>query len=91
MEIIFQDAKDKYVGKIIAYGKLSDSKLYTDNEFTEQVTEEVVREAFRKGLLLVRVGNEFFEPVKAAQNKVTIIDVVSGAVTAKEFTAKAAE
>ena len=91
MEMIFQDAKDKYVGKIIAYGKASDSKLYTDNNFTEEVTEGSSREAFKKGLLLVRVGNEFFEPVKVAQNKVTIIDVISGTVTAKEFTAKAAE
>ena len=91
MEKIFQDAKDKYVTAVVVYGKASDSKLYTDNEFTEQVTEEVAREAFKKGLLLVRVGNDFFEPVKVAQNKVTIIDVVSGTVTAKEFTAKAAE
>ena len=89
MEKIFQDAKDKYVTAVIVYGKASDSKLYVDADFSEQVGIDVVKDAFEKGVLMVKVGDAEFRPVKVAGVKVTVIDVVSAAVSATEFSAKA--
>ena len=91
MEMIFQDAKDKYVTAVVVYGKASDSKLYVDAEYSKQVDQAVVEDAFDKNVLLVKVGTTKYRPVKVAANKVTVIDLVSGAVTATEFQAKAAE
>ena len=91
MEKIFQDAKDKYVTAVIVYGKAADSKLYIDSNYSEQVTQEVVEDAFNKGVLMVKVGTASFRPVKVAANKVTVVDLSSGSVTATEFSAKASE
>lgn len=91
MEMIFQDAKDKYVTAIVVYGKSADGKLYVDAEYSAQVEQAVVEDAFDKGVLMVKVGTASFRPVKVAANKVTVIDVVSGSVSATEFQAKAAE
>lgn len=90
MEKIFQDAKDKYVTAVIVYGKASDSKLYVDAEYSAQVDQAVVEDAFDKGVLMVKVGSSSFRPVKIAANKVTIVDLSSGTVSATEFAAKAA-
>ena len=89
MEKIFQDAKDKYVTAVIVYGKTADSKIYVDADFSEQVGIDVVKDAFEKGVLMVKVGDAEFRPVKVAGVKVTVIDVVSAAVSATEFSAKA--
>ena len=91
MEKIFQDAKDKYVTAVIVYGKAADSKIYVDANFSEQASIDVVKDAFEKGVLMVKVGDAEFRPVKVAGVKVTVIDVVSTAVSAIEFSAKAAE
>lgn len=89
MEMIFQDAKDKYVTAVDVYGKASDSKLYVDAEYSAQVTVDVVKDAFEKGVLLVKVGEAEFRPVKVAGVKVSVVDLVSAAVTVTEFSAKA--
>ena len=89
MEKIFQDAKDKYVTAVIVYGKTADSKIYVDADFSEQASIDVVKDAFEKGVLMVKVGDAEFRPVKVAGVKVTVIDVVSAAVSATEFSAKA--
>lgn len=91
MEKIFQDAKDKYVTAVVVYGKASDSKLYVDADFSAQVTIDVVKDAFEKGVLLVKVGEAEFRPVKVAGVKATVVDIASGSVTATEFAAKALE
>ena len=89
LEHIYIDGNDKYVGNYLVFGKAADSKLYVDEELTEQVSQADLNEAFTKGLLLIKVGNDFFKPVKVAANKAVVIDVVSGTATAKEFEAKA--
>jgi len=91
MEMIFQDAKDKYVTAVVVYGKTSDSKLYVDADYSAQVEQAVVEDAFAKNVLLVKVGTASYRPVKVAANKVLVLDLASGAVAATEFTAKAAE
>ena len=88
---IYIDGNDKHVGKYVVFGKAADSKIYVDADFSEQVAAADALEAFKKGLLLVQVGTDVFEPVKVAGVKVTVLDVVSGSVTAKEFSAKASE
>lgn len=89
MKKIFQDAKDKYVTALIVFGKAADSKLYEDAEYTKQVDQADVEDAFEKGVLMVVVGTAEYRPVKVAGNKVTIVDISSGSVTASEFQAKA--
>lgn len=91
MEKIFQDANDKYVTAIVVYGKAADSKLYVDADFSAQVEESVVKDAFDKGVLMVKVGTASYRPVKVAANKVLVVDFASGSVSATEFQAKAAE
>lgn len=86
---IYIDGNDKYVGNYLVFGKASDSKLYVDEAFTEQVSQADLQEAFLKGLLLIQVGTDVFKPVKVAANKAVVIDVVSGTATSKEFAAKA--
>lgn len=86
---IYIDGNDKHVGKYLAFGKASDSKLYVDEELTEQVSQDDLQEAFKKGLLLVQVGTDIFEPVKVSGNKVVVLDLSSGSVSGKEYAAKA--
>ena len=83
------DGNDKHVGKYVVFGKAADSKIYVDSEFSEQVAQDDVVEAFKKGLLLVQVGNDVFEPVKVSGNKVVVLDLSSGSVSGKEYAAKA--
>lgn len=90
MEMIFQDAKDKYVTAAIVYGKAADGKLYTDAAFTTEATEAEVKDAFDKNVLMVKVGDACFRPAKVDENKVLVVDLASGVVSATEFTAKAA-
>lgn len=91
MEMIFQDAKDKYVTAVVVYGKTSDSKLYVDADYSAQVEQAVVEDAFAKNVLLVKVGTASYRPVKVAANKVLVLDLSQGSVAATEFSAKAAE
>ena len=87
MEKIFQDAKDVNVSAVIVYGKVSDGKLYKDEDLTEEAALKVVGDAFKKGILLVVVDDVFYKPVKLDDDEVTVIDVSSGTVTASVFAA----
>ena len=72
MKKIFQDAKDKYVTAVIVFAKAADHKLYVDAEFTTQVGEAVVLDAFLKGVLVVADGTAFVRPVKVDGNEVDV-------------------
>lgn len=87
MEKIFQDAKDLNVAARIVYGKTADGKLYLDADLTEQAPAAAVAEAFNKNVLVVKVGDASFKPVKFDDDTVTVIDVSSGTVTAVAFEA----
>ena len=84
---IYKDAKDLDVAAFLVFGKAADGKLYKDADFTEKATLKVVGDAFKKGSLLVAVGDAFFKPSKLEDNEITILDVSSGAVVATVFTA----
>ena len=72
MNMIFQDAKDKYVTSVIIFGKAADHKLYVDEEMTVQVKEDVVLDAFLKGVLVVAVGDAFVRPASVNGNEVDV-------------------
>lgn len=91
MEMIFQDAKDKYVTAVVVFGNAEDNKLYIDAEFETQVDQAIIEDAFNKNVLMVKVDGASFRPVKVDANKVLVVDFVSNAVKATEFLAKAAE
>lgn len=86
---IYQDAKDLNVAALVMYGKTEDAKLYLDSDFTKQASAAEVAEAFDKNVLVVKVGDASFKPVKFDTDTVTVIDVSSGVVTAVEFKAMA--
>lgn len=92
MDKIYQDAIDVHVTAVVVYGKASDSKLYVESDYTTQVDQAVVEDAFLKGVLVVKVGTAFFRPVKVAANKVTIAELSGSpaAATLTEYSAKAA-
>lgn len=87
----FIDAADKYVAAKIVYGKAADSKIYLEAAFTNQAPQAEVEDAFMKGVLLVKVGDAFFKPIKLAGNKVTIGELSGSpaAATLTEYQAKA--
>lgn len=91
MKKVFIDAVDKFVAAVIVFGKSSDSKLYVDAEYTTQVEEAVVVDAFVKGTLLIMDGDTTLKPVKLEGNKVLTLDYASSTVSATEWEAKAAE
>ena len=91
MKKIFDDAKDKNVANVVFYGDTTDNKLYYEasGETKTQVTQADLEDAFKKGRLIVAVGNNMYAPVKVAANKVTVADIVSNAVALVDYTAKA--
>ena len=93
MDKILQDAKDVHVTAVIVYGKTTnDTKLYVDSDFSAQVDQAVVEDAFAKGVLMVKIGTASYRPVKVDGNKVTIAELAGSpaAATITEYTAKAA-
>jgi hypothetical protein len=92
MERVFDDANDKNVAAYVVYGKASDSKLYdsTAND-AKQITQEELANFFAKGRLIVKVSTASYVVVKVVANKAYTVDLVSGAVSVTEWSAKAAE
>lgn len=88
---VYQDAKDKYIASNVFFGKAADHKVYSDAALTVQAEEADVLDAFLKGVLVLKVGDAFFKPVKIDGNKITVADLVSSAATLIEYSAKAAE
>ena len=91
MDKVFQDAKDIHVTAVVVYGKSANSKLYEEAAYTNQVAQSVVEDAFLKGVLVVKVGDDYFRPVKVSGNKVTIAELSGSpaAATLTEYQAKA--
>ena len=94
MQVIYDDAKDKYVASYVVYGKAADSKLYYSTaEDATQVTEEDLVDAFTKGRLIVAVVDgdnvSYFAVTKVAANKAYTLDDVSSTATITEWSAKA--
>lgn len=73
LEKNYANAETNYAKALIAYGKSADKKLYYESTYTNQVKQADAEAAFRAGLLMVKVGNDFYAPVKMTNNAVTII------------------
>lgn len=89
---IFNDAKDVHVRNHVVFGKSADSKLYTKlvgTTYSEQLKQADLEELFSKKMLVVKIGENFFEPVYIKANKVGIVDSSSNTVTVTEYAAVA--
>lgn len=90
---MFDQAKDKNVANFIAHGKAADSKLYYESTYTNQVDQAVAEDAFLKGRLIIKVGDDYIYPVSLSSHKIKTVDVstVSTTVTPSyvEWTTKA--
>lgn len=63
MDKIFDQAKDKNVASFKVYGKVADHKVYAEAAYTNQVKKAEIADAFKKGRLLVAVGDALEAPV----------------------------
>lgn len=76
MNMIFQDAKDKNVAKVIVY--VSNSKAYADPEHKVQLKTSQLKDAFVKGALL-EIENGYAVPLYYTETvKVGTVVGVSG-------------
>ena len=89
METIYEGYGDQHVRAVIAYGKAADHKLYADMGYTTELTQPVVADAFKKGILIVHDGTNFLRPVKLIGTKVTTVDGTTS-VTGTEWSFKGA-
>lgn len=94
MERIYEQEKDLHIRNNLVYGKTADKKLYYDAAYTRQVTCEDLREAFKKGFLLIFDGANYLIPVSipmdsdASPNKVKTVGAGTSAVELTEWTAQ---
>lgn len=95
MSKVFQQAKDKNVKSYVFYGKAADHKLYLDADYTATMKagQVEVEDAFKKGMLVVKVGDVMFKPVSMSGNKVytASLEGSPAAATVTEWTTVAAE
>lgn len=73
MNKIFEQAKDLHVRNIVVYGNSEDNALYIDAEFTTQVKQVELEDAFMKGALLINDGTNILVPFALTDNMVTTI------------------
>lgn len=83
MLVNWKKSKDQNVGAYIVFAKAADSKLYKEAAYTNQLTEAELQENFKKGLLVVCVGDdEYAVPVHVNANKAYIVSAsTTAAVT----------
>lgn len=75
MAKIFDQAKDKNVANVVVFGKSEDSKLYYEAAYTNQVDQAFAEDAFLKGRLIIKVGEDYVYPTSLASHKIKTIDV----------------
>lgn len=88
---VFDDARDKNVANFVVYGKAADSKLYYDSDYTTQVTQADVEDAFNKGRLIVMNSTTALVPIALSANKVLTASMAGSpaAITGTEWAAVA--
>lgn len=79
---LFDQAKDKNVANFVVYGKSADSKLYYESAYTNQVDQDVAEDAFLKGRLIIKVGDNYFYPASLSSHKIKTLDVTTVSSTA---------
>lgn len=90
---IFEQANDQHLRNVVVYGKAADSKIYEDSAYTTQVDQAVVEDAFAKGMLLVKAGDDYFVPIAISANKVLTVALTGSpaALAGTEWASKATE
>lgn len=92
MDKIFIDAVDKNVSSMVVYAKPEHGRsLYIDEDYTIRAYPEDVEDAFTKNLLLIKVGDDLFKPVKMSGNLFTVLKLDESVVTFIEYKAKGDE
>lgn len=71
MDMVFQDAKDKYVTGIKFYADGS-KKLFVDAEGKIAATADQALDAFLKGVLVIMDGNAYLRATKIAGTTVSV-------------------
>lgn len=71
MEMIFQDAKDKYVTGVLFYANES-KKLFTDAEATVPANADVALDAFLKGVLVIFDDGAYLRATKINGTTITV-------------------
>lgn len=73
MEKIFANSEEKFVKKVVIYGKASDAYAYSDADCTKKIKAADLLNAAKKGML-VKYAGVFYNPVaiKEASGVVTI-------------------
>ena len=74
MNKIYEQAKDLHVRNYVVFGNTIDDKLYYEAEFTNQVTQADLEDAFVKGALLIDDAGVKFVPVSLNGNEVCTVD-----------------
>ena len=68
MNRIFIDAEEKYLGAVVVYAH-SDNKLYADTAYKKALSNEVVVNLYKKGLMLVEDSDgTVYRPVALKKN-----------------------
>lgn len=90
MTNVYEQLKDLHIRKVVVFANATDSKLYKEATFTNQLKEAELQELFKKGMLLINVGED--EYAIAAHVKDNEAYVVSASTTAAvvKYTAEAA-
>lgn len=92
MNKIFIDAVDKNVASMVVYAKPSYGRsLYLDEDYINKAYLEDVEDAFIKNLLIIKVGDDYFKPVKMSGNLFTVVNLVESVITFIEYKAKGNE
>lgn len=82
---IFDQAKDKNVANLVVFGKSADSKLYYESTYTNQVDQAVAEDAFLKGRLVIKVGDNYVYPMSLASHKLKTIDATGTSTVTVTF------
>ena len=83
---IYEGYSDQHIRAVIAYGKAADHKLYADSAHTVTMPDNVIADAFKKGMLLVDDGTNLLRPVKFRSGKVITVDGTT-TITGTEWSA----
>ena len=86
MNRIFIDAEEKYLGAVVVYAH-SDNKLYADTAYKKALSNEVVVNLYKKGLMLVEDSDgTVYRPVALKKNSTVYnVTVLNGSDATPAF------
>lgn len=90
MEKVYEHSTDIHLAAVVLYGDSSTKKVYVDSKksvTTETGAKERVYDLFKKGRLVVDMGDVLYKPVSCDEtnNKLTVITISSAAASPVEL------